>query len=68
MFDSVNIAATLNDSVYVADTLGTSQRCLYADWSPLPTIYPEEFLRIQGASPKALTKQQQGRLKSRFGG
>jgi len=66
IFDSVNLAATLNDSIYVAGTTGMNQRVLYGDWSPLPKIFPSEFLRAQGASPQMLTESQKRDLTSRF--
>jgi len=67
IFDSVNLAATLSDTIYVASTTGMSQRLLYADWDPLPRIYPPEFLKAQGTNPSMLTEAQKERLQVHFG-
>jgi hypothetical protein len=48
-FDHEQIAATLRDTRYAAQTLGGGEhKLLLADWSPLPRDYPEEYLRQKG--------------------
>src|SRR5690606_30631876 len=44
-FDHEQLAATLQDAVYDAETMAEGQRkLLVADWNPLPKTYPPEFL------------------------
>lgn len=66
-FDHVNRAATLNDAVYIQSTVGMPQRVIYADYDPLPRVYPPEFLRQRGASPEMLDEKMRQRLKEAFG-
>lgn len=50
-FDEVNRAATLNDAAYALQTLGASQRVLYADYVELPKVYNPAALKAAGAAP-----------------
>ena len=65
--DLVNRAACLSDSVYVQQLMGSPMRVLYADWDPLPRVYPPEFLREKGADPKDLPPEARAYLRTRFG-
>lgn len=50
-FDKLQVAATLCDTVYLAETLGGNPKLLLADWSPLPEQFSSEYLREHGYDP-----------------
>ena len=47
-WDHEQMSCTIQDTVYVAETMGGRRKLLIADWNPLPTQYPPEFLRARG--------------------
>lgn len=67
-FDHMNMAACLVDALYIHQTVGSRQKAIYASYSPLPTMYPSDFLRERGfvdvaqLDPAALAK-----LEEKFG-
>jgi len=65
--DHLDFAACIQDSCYVAQTLGTGQKLLYADHDPLPVIFSPEFLRERGLSPQELTDAQKAMLQEKYG-
>jgi len=66
-FDTVNFAATLNDSVYIHQSTGQRQKLVYATHNPMPRIFSPEFLREQGADPTMLTPEQRAAMEDLFG-
>lgn len=65
--DHLDFAACVSDSCYVQQTLGTSQKLLFADHDPLPTIFSPEFLRERGLQPQDLSEQQRQMLQEKYG-
>lgn len=65
--DHLDFAACLNDAVYVQQSLGTSQKLLFADHDPLPQVFSPEFLRERGLDPKVLTPEQRLMLQEKYG-
>lgn len=47
-WDRQQFAATLSDTVYIRQTLGSNYKLMYCDWDPVPETYDEEFLRARG--------------------
>lgn len=66
-FDTVNFAATLNDSVYIHQSTGQRQKLVYAVHNPMPRVFSPEFLREQGADPAKLNAEQRGMMEDLFG-
>lgn len=66
-WDHQNRGATLVDAEFVFQTTGTEQRVLYADYDPLPTVYPPSLLAAQGMAPKSLDPSGLRNLERRFG-
>lgn len=66
-FDTINFAATLNDSVYIHQSTGQRQKLVYATHNPLPKVFSPEFLREQGADPARLNAEQRGMMEDLFG-
>lgn len=66
-FDAVNFAATLNDAVYIHQSTDLRQKLVYAAHNPLPRVFSPEFLREQGADPKALNPEQREMMEELFG-
>lgn len=65
--DHLSFAATLNDAIYIQQTLGARQKLVYADYHPLPKVFHPALLRERGLQPKDLTQEQQQMLTERFG-
>lgn len=65
-FDHVNRAATIADAIYVQSTTGVDQQILYADYDPLPKVYPPSFLRERGFRPLG-DDRLMDKIKGRFG-
>lgn len=65
--DHLDFAACLSDSIYVQQSLGTSQKLLFADHNPLPQVFSPEFLRERGLQPQDLTEEQRNMLQERYG-
>jgi len=68
-FDRGMFSATLNDSIYIHQTLGNRQRLVYATYDPIPQILPYEVLKAWGAlgSNSKTDKECQKLLKDKFG-
>ena len=66
-WDNVLFAATLNDAIYITQTMGQRQKLIYADYNPLPQIYSSEFLRERGMENRRLDRQGQEMLREQFG-
>ncbi len=64
--DHVCRAASLNDAIYIQQTLGSRQKILICDYDPLPKIFSPEFLREQGTSPEMLNAEHRKMLKDLF--
>lgn len=47
-WDHEQMACTLGDTAYVAETMGRRPKLLIADWNPVPREYPADFLRAKG--------------------
>ena len=65
-FDEMALAALLNDSVYVRETMDAPRKLLIATWNPMPIIYGSQLLIRAGAQAKLLTARQQQMLQDRF--
>lgn len=67
-FDHENLSACLIDSLYIHQTTGTRQKAIYADWDPLPRLYPPDFLRERGFADVAkLDDATRAALEDKFG-
>lgn len=66
-FDEINRAATLNDAAYALQTLGASQRVLYADYTELPKVYDPRALKAAGAAPLSEEREHWESLSRLFG-
>jgi hypothetical protein len=68
LFDSLNMAACLIDTLYMQQTTGARYKLLYASYNPLPKIYPDDFLRERGFVDVAmLDKEARQALEEKFG-
>lgn len=65
-FDKINFGAALNDALYLHQTVGTRQKLIYANYDPLPRIYPSDFFRQRGLETRLLTPAEQRALAERF--
>lgn len=65
--DEIALAATLNDSVYVFETMASKRKVLFATWNPMPSIYGAELLARAGADAKQLNIRQRAILAGKFG-
>ena len=65
--DHLDFAGSLNDAIYVQQSLGTGQKILYADHDPLPVVFSPEFLRERGLQPQDLTAEQRAMLQEKYG-
>lgn len=66
-WDHTNLAACLNDAIYVQQTTDSRQKVIYCDWDPLPTVFSPELLRERGADPRSLNAAQREMLEEHFG-
>ena len=67
-FDHYNMAACLVDTIYQQQTMDDRKKLLYASWSPLPRVYPDEFLRERGfRDVHQLSKEAKQALVEKFG-
>lgn len=67
-WDDVLFAATLNDAIYITQTMGQRQKLINADYNPLPKIFSQEFLRERGMEPRDLDRRGREMLNEQFGG
>jgi hypothetical protein len=47
-WDHEQMACTIRDTIYTAETMGSRPKLQIADWDPLPRQFTEEFLRTRG--------------------
>ncbi len=47
-WDHEQLASTLNDTIYMKETIGGDYKLLVADWNPPPKQYSEDWLRARG--------------------
>lgn len=66
-FDVMSFASTLNDALYIQQTMGTRQKLIYCGYDPMPPVFPPEILRERGFQLKQLSAEQRGLLEERFG-
>lgn len=55
-FDEMQVAAAMDDSVYIKQTQGGEPKILFANWDPLPHYYPTEALKDNGFQPKRASR------------
>lgn len=65
-FDDMNRAATINDAVYIQTTMTQAQRVLYADYAPLPKVYPPGVLKQRGMAPLSVDAATWQRVRELF--
>lgn len=65
-YDAQARAAGLIDSVYQSQTVGNPMRVVYAEYDPLPKIFPPAVLRERGFENNLLSEYQQLLLKQKF--
>lgn len=65
-WDELNFAATLNDALYIHQSIGARQKCIFANYDPLPVVKPSGFLRERGFQNTMLNKDDQKVLTQKF--
>lgn len=68
LFDQLNFAACLNDSLYIHQSTGNRQKLIYASYDPLPKIFPPAVLYQRGLETTKLDDRQEQMLREKFGG
>lgn len=53
-WDRMTFAATLNDALYIQQSLGTPQKLIYANYDPMPSVMDHRILEERGFDPIAL--------------
>lgn len=66
-FDKMNFALSVNDALYIHQSTGSRQKLIYADYDPLPEIFPSEVLRERLGDAKILNEEQRRMLHEKFG-
>lgn len=66
LFDDMNFAACLNDALYIHQTRN-KQKLIYANYHPLPRIFPSAVLFERGFNNNLLTNEQEQALVEKFG-
>ena len=66
-FDVMSFAATLNDALYIQQTMGNRQKLIYCGYDPMPPVFPPEILKERGFQSKELNAEQRKALEERFG-
>lgn len=67
-FDRIQFAACLNNALYIHQSTGNRQKLIYANYFPLPEIFPQSVLMQQGLDDVTpLTKEQTQMLIDKFG-
>lgn len=64
-WDHENMAATLNDALYVHQT-AQPQKLIYAVYNPVPVVMPFGVLKERGFQPHELSPEMQAMLATRF--
>lgn len=67
-FDQLNFAACLNDALYIHQTTGNKQKLIYANYDPLPKIFPSAVLIERGAEAHRLNAEQARLMREKFEG
>jgi len=67
LFDDMNFAACLNDSLYIHQTTGSRQKLIQAVYNPVPKLFPPEVLLERGLQVYNLDKDSAVALQERFG-
>ena len=65
-FDHLLFAGTLNDALYIQQTLGSNQKLIYADYDWRPKIFPTMVLNQRGMAGKTLDSKSQKILEEKF--
>ena len=65
-FDHMNMAACLNDALYLHQTLGSRQKLIYANYDPVPKVFPSDFLRERGFRNETLDAEARQALSEKF--
>jgi hypothetical protein len=66
-FDDMNLAACINDALYIHQTTGSRQKLILATYNPLPKMFPPEALLERGIKAAVLDREQTRLLHERFG-
>jgi hypothetical protein len=64
-FDVQNFASCLNDALYIHQT-SLPQRLIYAEYTPLPKIFPSAVLRQRGFENRLLSAEHREILEEKF--
>jgi hypothetical protein len=68
-WDDLNFAATLNDALYIHQSMGAGQKLIYANYDPLPKVFPSHVLDERGAETMAsLGREHKELVAKKFGG
>lgn len=65
-FDQLNFAACLNDALYIHQTTGNRQKLIYANYDPIPKIFPSAVIHERGGQNRILSRDQERLMKERF--
>jgi hypothetical protein len=65
-WDQLNFAACLNDALYIQQSTGNRQKIIYANYDPIPKIFPSAVLKERGLEVKQLSADQQRAMAERF--
>lgn len=66
-FDELLYAAMLNDALYIHQTTGSRQKVVYANYDPLPRVFPAAVLEERGFELQhRLSTEEQARLEETF--
>ncbi len=66
-FDAANLAACINDALYIHQTTGNRQKLVYGNYTSPPRIYTPEALKALGLDPKILNAEQRKLMVETFG-
>ena len=68
-WDIWNFATSLNNALYIQQTLGNDQKMIYCGYDPMPRVFPPEILRERGfQGVKKLDKEGKELMTDLFGG
>ena len=67
LHDDLNFAACLNDSLYIHQSTGNRQKLIYAQYDPLPRIFPSAVLFERGLQVNRLSTEQERMMLEKFG-
>lgn len=66
-FDDLNLAACINDALYIHQTTGNRQKLVYGNYTSSPRIFSPEKLKALGLDPKILNAEQRKLMVETFG-